>query len=103
MSAGPNFADVTTAIVAALTVWMLVARYRGMIESNWPLLYYFGVVTYSWNYPGVLDSAWVYGGVVCALLLRFEFMGGVFLKIIRFIDFLVLLYVLYASTASLLR
>ena len=81
---------------------MLVERYRGLIESNWPLFYYFGVVSHSCYYPGVLDPAWVYSGVVCTLLLRFEFMGGFFLKAIRFIDFVVLLYLLFASTASLI-
>ena len=52
-------------------------------------------------YPDILDPAWVYAGVVCSLLLRFEFMGGVFLKIIRVIDITVLAYLAYITFTSL--
>ena len=87
------------AVAAALTVWMLTARYRGVLESNWPLFYYVGLVVYSLMFASFLDPAWVYAGVVCGLLLRFEFMGGIFLKLIRLIEFVVLLYILYATVS----
>ncbi len=93
--------NVTVAVLAVLTAWVLIARYRGSTESNWPLLYYFGVVFFSVTIPGILDPAWVYAGVVCALLLRFEFMGGVFLKLIHLIDYVVLAYIFYATLSSL--
>lgn len=93
--------NISTAVLVGLTVWMLTARYRGVIESNWPLFYYFGVVAYSLMYSAFLDPAWVYAGVVCGLLLRFEFMGGFFLKLVRLVEFVVLVYILYVTARTL--
>ena len=89
-------ADLTAALMLAVTIWVLVTRYRGVVESNWPVLYYGIVILYSLYYPGVLDPAWVFAGVVSALLLRFEFMGGIFLKIMRVLDVIILLYLAYS-------
>ncbi len=99
----PRFSvfNVTTAVLLGLTLWVLIARIRGVVESNWPLYYYAGVIGYSVVFPGYLDEAWIYAGVVCALLLRFEFMGGWFLKIIRTIDILVLLVIAYWAFDSM--
>lgn len=99
----PRFApfNITTAVLAGVTIWVLIARVRGMVESNWPLFYYIGVIAYTMFFPDYLDPAWVYSGVVCTLLLRFEFMGGVFLKLIRFLDIVVLVFLAYSAFASL--
>jgi len=99
----PRFSgfNVTTVVFAILTLWLLVARFRGLVEGNWPLFYYIGVIFYTSIFPDNLDPAWVYAGVVVTLLLRFEYMGGIFLKIIRGLDIVVLIYLLFASVASL--
>ena len=98
----PRFAgfNVTTGILAILTAWVLTARLRGVVESNWPMLYYVGVVFYSTIFPSVLDPAWIYAGVLCTLFLRFEFMGGFFLKVIRVLDVMVLIYLMYTAVVS---
>ena len=87
----------TTLVFVVITVWMLTVRLRGVIGGNWPLIYYAAVIGYSTIFSGYLDPAWVYSGLVCTLLMRFEFMGGVFLKIIRAIDILVLVYFIFAG------
>jgi hypothetical protein len=94
--------NITTAVLSGVTVWVLIARLRGAVETNWPLFYYLGVVAFSTAIPGVLDPAWVYSGVVCALLLRFEFLGGFLLKVVRGIEMVVLLYLLYASVTAII-
>ncbi len=94
--------NVTTGLLAALTISVLIARVRGVVQSNWPLLYYVGVIFYTTLYEGYIDPAWVYAGVVSSLLLRFEFMGGIFLTIIRLIDIVVLCYLAYVSVVNLL-
>lgn len=96
-----SFTNITTAVVAGLTVWMLIARLRGVIESNWPVAYYLGLVVYSVVFPGYLDPAWVYSGVVCGLLLRFEFMGGIFLTLMRLVEGVVLILLLYGLASNL--
>ena len=93
--------NITTGVLAAVTVWVLSARLRGVVESNWPIFYYIGVIFYGMVFPDILDPAWVYAGVVSSLLLRFEFMGGVFLKIIRIIDIIVLTYLAYIAFTSM--
>ncbi len=92
--------NVTTAVLAGLTGWMIVARHRTASESNWPLVYYAAVVAFSARFPDRLDPSWVYGGLVCALLLRFEFMAGIFEKAVRLLDYLALGYILYATATS---
>ncbi len=84
-----------TAILMGLTVWLFVARFTKPLESNWPLVYYLGVVVYSKVFEGVLEPYWVFVGAVSGLFLRFEFMGGLFLKFVRTIEALVLVYILW--------
>ena len=91
----------TTLVFVVITIWMLSARIRGVVSGNWPIFYYVGVIGYTNVFPDYLDPAWVYSGVVCTLLMRFEFMGGVFLKIIRVIDIIVLGYFIYAALAAM--
>ncbi len=91
----------STVVFVAITVWVLSVRIRGVVDSNWPLFYYVAVVAYSAVFPGYLDPAFVYAGVVCALLLRFEFMGGFFLKIVRVIEIIVLAYYAYAAISAM--
>jgi hypothetical protein len=93
--------NLTAAVALASTVWMLFARFRVTAESNWPLFYYLGVTLFSYAFPGYLEPAWVYAGVVAALFLRFEFMAGAFLKFVRVIEYVVLLYLLYAFAMTL--
>ena len=88
--------NITTGIALALTLWIVIVRLRGSSESNWPLFYYLGVVIYGYLFPAVIEPRWIYSGVVTALFLRFEFMGGGFLKVVRVFEFVVLAYFLYA-------
>lgn len=84
--------SVITLIYMSLTVWLLVARTRGRLESNWPLVYYFLVLVYWRAFEGALNPYWVYAGVVSAALLRFEFLGGVVLTFVRVIEYFFLAY-----------
>ncbi|MDX2149293.1 MAG: hypothetical protein SFV54_01055 [Bryobacteraceae bacterium] len=81
-----------TLIVLLATLWLAYYRYAGRLDSNLPLFYYVAVVVYMNSFEGILDPPMVYGAVVAALLLRFEFMGGFFLWIVRAIEVLYFLY-----------
>ena len=86
--------NLTTALALGVSIWVIVIRVRADSESNIPLFYYLGIIVYSYLFADVLAPRWIYAGVVTALFLRFEFMGGWFLKVIRGFEFIVLAYML---------
>ncbi len=87
--------NLITAVLMGLTIWLGMSRFRIKLESNWPLFYYLFLVGHLKAFEGGLDPYVVYVGVVSALLLRFEFIGGWFLKIVRVTEIFVLSYVIY--------
>lgn len=92
---------ITTAIALVATAWIIVNRLRAGNESNWPLFYYLGIIVYDYAFPGFLDPTWIYAGVLIALFLRFEFMGGGFLKMVRVLEYAVFVYLLYTLFLNL--
>ena len=91
-----------TAALLGLTLWVAVSRYTSKLESNWPLFYYLFMVGHLKAFEGGLDPYMVYVGVVSALFLRFEFMGGWFLKIVRATELFILAYVAYRCLALIM-
>ena len=91
-----------TAVLMGLTIWLGMSRFRIKLESNWPLFYYLFLVGHLKAFEGGLDPYVVYVGVVSALLLRFEFLGGWFLKIVRVVEIFVLAYVIYRCFALIM-
>jgi hypothetical protein len=86
---------VFTTLLMGLTAWLGFTRSSTKLESNWPLFYYLFVVFYIKAQEGSLDPYMVYVGTVSALFLRFEFMGGWFLKFVRGTELFVLAYIIY--------
>lgn len=73
-------------VLALSTVWLAFARFQTKPDTNWPLLYYFALVGYLNAYDLVLNANVVYLAVVCALLLRFEFMNARVIFFVRIIE-----------------
>jgi hypothetical protein len=94
--------NVATLVLIGLTAWVISARLRGRLESNWPLLYYALVVVYWQVFPGGLNSYWIFAGVVSAALLRFEFLGGVILTFVRVVEFCFFGYIFWRALTLLL-
>jgi hypothetical protein len=90
-----NFSNegLLTMILVGLTVWLAIARNRIRLENNWPLVYYLLLVLYQKRYPDNIEPIWVYIGVVTALFLRFEFVGGIVTKFLRGVELVVLAYI----------
>lgn len=82
-------------LLIGLLAWVLVSRFSGKPDSSWQLLVWALVVVFSNIYEGVVHPAAVYAGVVSALLLRFEFIGGWVLKVVRFIEAAAILILLW--------
>jgi len=95
--------NVVTLILIAATVWVAVKRFSARVDSNWPLTYYGALLAYWRGYAYTLDTYWVMGGLLCGLLLRFEFLGGAAEKLIRALEVLVFGYVCVCCVKLILR
>jgi hypothetical protein len=86
---------VLSIIVFLITLWLLFARPGMRSESNWPLFYYLGLVAYVRTVGSFIEPYVVYASVITAMLIRFEFLSTGFVKFLRFIESVCLLYVLW--------
>lgn len=94
--------DFVTLVLMGLTAWLGLSRQSTKLESDWPLFYYLFLVLYLKAVDTLLDPYMIYVGVVSGLFLRFEFMGGWFLKFVRGTELFVLAYIIYRSFESLM-
>jgi hypothetical protein len=85
--------NIVTLFLMAATLLIAVKRFSGRVDSNLPLTYYVLLLAYWRGNAYALDNYWVLSGVLCGLLLRFEFLGGTVEKVIRSFELLVFLYV----------
>ena len=85
--------NIVTLFLMAATLFVAVKRFSARIDSNLPLSYYGLLLAYWRGNAYTLDNYWVLGGLLCGLLLRFEFLGGAIEKLIRLLEQLVFLYV----------
>jgi len=85
-------ANVTTAVMFTITLYVLIARFRIRRDASWPLAYYFFLVIYHQSLPGKLEPWVVYSGVVCGLFLRFEFLHKKLSRIVGICEMVILSY-----------
>jgi len=95
--------NIVTLFLIATTLLIGVKRFSTAIDSNWPLTYYGVLLAYWQSYSYTLDPYWVFTGLLCGLLLRFEFLNGVAEKLIRTMELLVFVYVLYRCVKLIFR
>jgi len=82
-------------------VWLAATRLRMRLENNWPLVFYFAAVVYLNTYPLVLSPYVVYVAVICALLLRFEFMNERLVALVRIIEVVALAHISWSLFIAL--
>lgn len=92
-----RFSDVEllALIVCGITSWLFAIRGRLVAESNWPLVFYLAMVFYLKTAGSFLEANFIYAGVVCAMMIRFEFMSPGVVKIFRFIEGICLIYIIW--------
>src|SRR5215470_1446965 len=95
--------NIVTLLLMAATLLVGAMRFSTGAERNWPLAYYGVLLAYWRGYAYTLDTYWVMGGVICGLLLRFEFLGGAEEKLIRAFEILVFLYVTWRCVKLILQ
>lgn len=68
--------NITTILMLVATACMFVARFRIQNDNNWPLALYGALFAYQQHFTGIIHPNTLYAGIVSALMIRFEFMGG---------------------------
>ena len=82
-------------VVIIVTALLAFMRPRMQPESNWPLLYFIALVLYQKTNEELLNPYPVFIGVLCAGMIRFEFMNARFIKYFRWLELLMLVYVIW--------
>jgi hypothetical protein len=98
-----TYSDFIPLIMIGLTVWVMRVRFTSPIEIPWPMLYYLALVIFVRSNEGEFNNLLIFIGVLCAAFLRYEFLGGIFLKIFRTGEFAVHVYVILACFMMLTR
>jgi hypothetical protein len=89
-----SLADIVPLLVIGFTGWVMRARFISAVDISWPLFYYFFLVIFARSHEGQFNNYFIFTGIIAALFLRYEFMGGFVLKVVRFIEFTVQCYVI---------
>jgi hypothetical protein len=87
---------ISTAIMLLMSFGVIYLRYSAAsTESNWPLVYYAFAVLHMQLYPEGLSQEILLPAILAAMLIRFEFMSGWFLKLIQIAEQIALLLLAY--------
>ncbi|MEO7650074.1 MAG: hypothetical protein ABIZ80_06375 [Bryobacteraceae bacterium] len=89
-----SLADFVPLFVIGFTLWVMRARFSEAHDISWPLIYYFFLVIFVRAREGEFNNYFIFTGVVAALILRYEFIGGIVVKVVRFVEFVVMCYVI---------
>ncbi len=83
---------VATIGLLAMAFWLIVFRFTGKADSNWPLIFW-GLAAAHVQTFEVLNPYLVWLGVSAALFLRFEFLGRTFVRLFIILELPALCYV----------
>src|SRR5882724_9236761 len=88
-----NYSDFIPLIMIVLTLWVMRARFTSKVDTPWPMFYYMFLVIFVRSWEGEFNNYIIFGGVICALFLRYEFMAVFILKLFRTAEAMVHIYV----------
>jgi hypothetical protein len=89
-------AGVLAMALLVATIILVYMRPKIPSDSNWPLLYFIGLVVYQKMYEDLMNPYPIFIGVLCAGMIRFEFMNTRFVKYCRWLELLMLTYVIWS-------
>ena len=85
---------VLTACALIVTAWLAFARAKLNNESNYPLGYWVSMLAYQRFVPEVVGPYLLYLGLVCSMLIRFEFMSEKVANFFRWIEWIIFLFII---------
>ncbi len=94
--------NMTAILVVCLALVAIVFLLRKRYDSNLPLLFYFFAIIFTRLFDRPVNPFILYGGLAFAMILRFEFMGGVVMRIVSFFAVAGLFTVVWAMMADVL-
>jgi len=92
--------NVTEVLVMALALVAAVMVMRKRYDSNLPLLFYFALIVFSNATDREINPYLLYAGLMLAMLLRFEFMGGGFVKLVAFLTAASLAVIIFSMASE---
>jgi hypothetical protein len=95
--------NIVTLFLMAATLLAAAKRVAAGLDTKWLLAYYLLLVSYWRGYAYTLDNYWVLGGLLCGMMLRFEFLGGAVEKLIRTLELVVFCYVVWRCIHLILQ
>lgn len=98
-----NIALLATFGLTVSTAWLAFMRPRMGLDNSWPLFYYLATVVYLNSLELVLDPYVVYVAVICALLLRFEFMNERLVFLVRTLELAALAHIGWRLLTAMLK
>jgi hypothetical protein len=102
MEFNPTSLNVTEVLVIALAITAAIFVMRKRYDSNLPLLFYFVLVLFNNMSERGVNPYLLYTGLIMALLLRFEFMGGIIAKAVAFLTAASLCVIIWLMMAEVL-
>ena len=92
---------VATIGLLAMSFWLIVFRFTGKADSNWPLIFW-GLAAAHVQTFEALNPYVVWYGATAALFLRFEFLGRAFVRLFVFLELPALCYITWRSITLLM-
>ena len=83
---------VATIALLAMAFWLIVFRFTGKPDSNWPLIFW-GLAAAHVQTFETLNPYVVLFGVTAALFLRFEFLGSAFVRLFTILELPAICYI----------
>ena len=98
-----NTFSVTTALMVAFAAFVAYIRMKNWLDSNVPIFFYVIMLAYARFFGDNKVPLWlILAGFGLTLMMRFEFMNPVFIKIVKILEYAALAVIIYLAIGSLL-
>ena len=94
---------VTTGLLVAFAILVIFIRTKNWLDSNLPLFFYAVMIAYTRAVDSRVPILLILVGLGLSLLLRFEFMNTVMIRIVRYLEIAVLIGIVYLSVQMVLQ
>ena len=90
-------------VVLSCALIVIFIRTRNWLDSNFPLIFYFGLIGYAASLEDRFPPYLIYVGLALGGMLRFEFMSSNFTRVIKFCEYGVLAAIVYFTASGFVQ
>jgi len=91
----------TTSLLMIFAIFVMYTRTKDWLESNVPIMFYIIMIAWVKTYADRIPALPLYIGLGLALLLRFEFMGKIPVRLCKVAEACVIMAILYTCYKSI--